>query len=78
MLERKCLVVYFKNPKALKELKKYGNLSYYHKKRRYAVLYVNQADSAKIMEQLKQQKFVRYIEESQLDQDVYKIDFDVK
>lgn len=78
MLERKCLIIYFKNPKALKDLKRFGNITYYHKKRRYVIIYVNQSEVTKITEQLKQLKSVRYVEESHLDQDAYKIDFDVK
>ncbi len=73
-----CLIIYFKNPKVLKDLKKIGNITYFHKKRRYAVMYVNQEETEKMIERIKQLKYVRNIEESALDQSQYEIEFNVK
>lgn len=78
MLKRMCLIIYFKNPKVLKDLKKIGNITYFHKKRRYAVMYVNQEETEKMIERIKQLKYVRNIEESALDQSQYEIEFNVK
>ncbi len=78
MLKRICLIIYFKNPKVLRDLKKIGNITYFHKKRRYAVMYVNQDETEKMIERIKQLKYVRNIEESALDQSQYEIDFNVK
>ena len=78
MLKRICLIIYFKNPKALKDLKKIGTVTYFHKKRRYAVMYVNQEDSAKTIERMKQLKYVKNVEESALDHNQYEIELNVK
>ncbi len=74
MQERKCLIVYFKNPKVLKRVKQHGNVSYFHKKRKYAVLYVNADEVEKVSSSLNQLRHVRRVELSQLDDSPYQID----
>ncbi len=77
MQNRKSLIVYFKSPRVLKRLKKLGNVSYYHKKRKYAVLYIDEAQLDKIQNKLNGLKHVRYVEISRLDDSPYKLDDDV-
>jgi|AntRauTorcE11898_2_1112593.scaffolds.fasta_scaffold00395_13 uncharacterized protein YlbG (UPF0298 family) len=67
MQSRKSLIVYFKSPKVLKKLKSLGNLTYYHKKRKYAVLYVNGDKIDTIMNDIKRLHHVKYVELSRLD-----------
>lgn len=71
MQERVSLIVYYKSPKALKQIQQHGNVTYYHKKRHYAVLYVDAADVEKTIKSLKSLRHIRYVEQSQLDQSAY-------
>ncbi|MFP4287098.1 MAG: DUF2129 domain-containing protein [Candidatus Izemoplasmataceae bacterium] len=64
MEERKTLVVYFRNPKIIKQLENLGHVSYFHKKRRYAILYVNASELETIKTQLEKQRHVRKVEYS--------------
>jgi uncharacterized protein YlbG (UPF0298 family) len=64
MLDRKTLVVYFRNPKVIKQLEHFGHVSYYHKKRRYAILYVNANELEQVKTQLEKQRQVRKVEYS--------------
>ncbi|TVP94730.1 MAG: DUF2129 domain-containing protein [Acholeplasmatales bacterium] len=66
MFDRKSVIVYFRNPKVLKHLKQYGNLAYYHKKRRYAVMYVDADALEKTMKQIQVIRNVRRVEVSPL------------
>ena len=74
MHERMSLIVYFNRPKVLKQIKRHGNLAYYHKKRRYAVIYVNAEDEQNVVDRLKKIRHVRKVEVSLLDRDMYHID----
>lgn len=78
MIERQSLIVYFRNVKSLKDIKKHGHLVYYHKKRKYAILYVNKDDVDQTMKSLKSLRNIKYVDQSYLDQSVYAIDFSVK
>lgn len=64
MLDRKTLVVYFRNPKIIKQLETLGHVSYFHKKRRYAILYVNAGELETVKAQLEKQRQVRKVEYS--------------
>ena len=66
MFERKSVIVYFRNPKVLKHLKSFGNLTYYHKKRRYAVIYVDAETLEKTMKKIQVIRNVRRVEVSPL------------
>ncbi|MFW5894656.1 MAG: DUF2129 domain-containing protein [Bacillota bacterium] len=72
MQPRKCLIVYFKSPKVLKRLKTYGNLTYYHKKRKYAVLYVDEEKMQETIDKIEKLHHVRKAEASRLDDTAYK------
>ncbi|MFP4077763.1 MAG: DUF2129 domain-containing protein [Bacillota bacterium] len=72
MQPRKCLIVYFKSPKVLKRLKSYGNLTYYHKKRKYAVLYVDEDKMQDTIDRIEKLHHVRKAEASMLDDTAYK------
>ena len=69
MLDRKSLIVYFRNPKIIKRLEQVGNVTYFHKKRRYAVVYVNADEIDKIKSELEKQRHVRKVEHSLLYED---------
>jgi uncharacterized protein YlbG (UPF0298 family) len=78
MVDRKSLVVYFRNPKAIKQLADFGEIKYYTKKGKYAILYLNKEDQGKVTEQLLNMKLVRKVEESLFENEEYKLEFDVK
>ncbi len=78
MTIRKCLIVYFRTPKAIKQIAEFGELKYYTKKGKYAVLYLDEDKVEAIKEKLNQLKLVRKVEESLLDNKEYKLEFDVK
>ncbi len=78
MVDRKSLVVYFKNPKAIKQMAEYGEIKYFTKKRKYAILYLNREDISKVTEQLLKLKLVRRVEESLFENKEYQLEFDVK
>lgn len=71
MQERQSLIVYFKNPKVLKRLNQYGHVRYYHKKRKYAVLYVDADQVEKLSDSILKLRHIRRIEPSLLDQSAY-------
>ena len=74
MLSRQSVIIYFRNPKVIKEISKHGHLQYYHKKRKYAVLYVDQNDVEKVTEKLVKLRHVRKVEPSHLDYSMYTLD----
>lgn len=78
MTNRKSLIVYFRTPKAIKQIAGFGELIYYTKKGKYAVLYLDEDKVEKTKEKLNQIKLVRKVEESLLDSKDYQLDFDVK
>lgn len=78
MVDRKSLVVYFRNPKAIKQIAEFGEVKYYTKKRKYAILYLNKKDLSKVTENLMKLKLVRKVEESLFENDEYRLEFDVK
>ncbi|QMS85525.1 DUF2129 domain-containing protein [Candidatus Xianfuyuplasma coldseepsis] len=78
MVKRKSLIVHFRSPKVVKQIERFASVSYYHKKRRYAVCYVNEADMEMVMAKLKKLKLVKKVEESLFETDEYTIDFNVK
>ncbi len=78
MVDRKSLVVYFRNPKAIKQLAEFGELKYYTKKGKYAILYLNKEDQGAVTEQLLKMKLVRKVEESLFENTEYQLEFDVK
>jgi len=74
MRNRKSIIVYFKSPRVLKRLKKIGNVAYFHNKRKYAVLYIDEERMEKIRKELEALKHVRRVEESLLDDSMYKVE----
>ena len=66
MLDRKSLIVYFRNPKIIKRLEQVGHVTYFHKKRRYAIVYVNADEVKKVKAELEKIRHVRKVEESLL------------
>jgi len=78
MVKRKSIIVHFRSPKALKQVEQITDVTYYHKKRRYAVCYVNETDLEATMNKLQALKLVKRVEESLFETTEYEIDFDVK
>ncbi len=78
MVDRTSLVVYFKNPKVIKHVASFGEIKYYTKKGKYAILYLNKKDVPSVTEQLKKIKLVRRVEETLFENDEYKLEFNVK
>jgi uncharacterized protein YlbG (UPF0298 family) len=78
MIQREAIIVYYKNPKLVKTIKNYGHLTYYHKKRHYAVVYINGEEKETIIKELRAIKGIKYVDESYLDQSVYAFDLDVQ
>ena len=78
MTNRKSLIVYFRTPKAIKQIAEFGELKYYTKKGKYAVLYLDEDKVEKTKEKLNQLKLVRKVDESLLESKEYQLDFDVK
>ena len=74
MRNRKSIIVYFKSPRVLKRLKKIGNVAYFHKKRKYAVLYIDEDRRDKVRKELESLKHVRRVEDSLLDDSMYKVE----
>ena len=75
MLKRKSLIVYFRNPKVLKQVEKHGEIKYFTKKKKYAVIYVNEEELQEKKKELQGLKLVRKVEESLLDTTEYQINF---
>lgn len=78
MVVRKSLVVYFNNPKAIKKIAEFGEIKYYTKKGKYAILYLNEIDQATVKEKLYRIKSVKKVEESLFENTEYQLEFDVK
>jgi uncharacterized protein YlbG (UPF0298 family) len=75
MLKRKSLIVYFRNPKVLKQVEKFGEIMYFTKKKKYAVIYVNEEELQEKKKELQGLKLVRKVEESLSDTTEYQINF---
>lgn len=78
MVKRKSIIVHFRSPKAVKDIEKITKVKYFHKKRRYAVCYLDENSMEQKMKELKQLKLVKRVEESLFETEEYNIDFDVK
>jgi len=78
MIKRTSVIVYFRSPKAVKQIEKIAPVNYYHKKRRYAVCYVNEAQKDAIIAQFQAMKLVKRVEESLFENDGYHLDMDVQ
>ncbi len=66
MHERTQIIVYFKTPKVLKRVKKVGNITYYHKKRRYAVVYIDTQDAESTIASLNELRHVKSVDYSRI------------
>ncbi len=67
--------MHFRTPKAVKQIEQHANVTYYNKKRRYAICYVNEEELKAKMKDLKALKLVRKVEESLFDTEEYQINF---
>lgn len=71
MLKRRSLIVYFRNPKVLKTIEKISEIKYYTKKKKYAVIYVNEDEVEQKTQELQAIKLVRRVEESLFETEEY-------
>lgn len=78
MVKRKSIIVHFRNPKAIKDIEKITDIAYYHKKRRYAVCYVDDEQKTDMIKKISSMKLVKRVEESLFETEEYNIDFNVK
>jgi len=78
MVSRVCLIVYFKTPRVLKKLKGITEVAYFHKHRRYAVVYVDKTEVEKVTAKFKELKAVKKVEESQFDMEQFDFNLNVK
>ncbi len=63
--ERQAIIIWLYTLKQLKQLRKFGNVTYVSKKMKYAYLYVDKADTQDIMTKLNRLHFVRSVELSE-------------
>ncbi|HLQ73975.1 MAG TPA: DUF2129 domain-containing protein [Bacillota bacterium] len=61
---RQGLIVWFQRRRNIKHLKRFGHLIYASKRRKYAVIYVNQSEVENVEEKLQKLPFVRKVEPS--------------
>jgi uncharacterized protein YlbG (UPF0298 family) len=78
VVDRKSYIVYFKTPRVLKRIKKMADVSYFNKKRRYAVIYVDEQNHKKVVNNINTLKHVKKVEESQFDMEQFQFDTNVK
>lgn len=78
MVKRRSIIIHFRNPKAVKEIEKIVPVHYFHKRRRYAICYVNETEKESVIEEIKKMKLVKRVEDSLVVTDEYNIDFNVK
>jgi len=76
--KRKSIIVYFRSPKVVKQIAEFGEIKYYTKKGKYAIIYLNADEVKNVSEQLEKLKLVRKVEESLQDDSEYQLDFSVK
>lgn len=69
MVKRKAMVVYFKSPKAVDEVKKYVNISYISKKLKYLVGYTDLNRYNKNKGIIKSLKGISHVEDSKFEVD---------
>ncbi len=66
MQERKSVIVHFRHKKALKKLNAFGHISYFHNKRRYAVIYIDAEHAEKTVADIEKLRHVKKVEISPL------------
>lgn len=65
MVDRKGIVIYFQNKKAIKSIKKYDiNITYVNEAGRYLTGYCDIEDYPKIKSELKRHRLIRKVDES--------------
>lgn len=64
IVKRQGLIVWFQHMKNIKHIKRYGNLVYVSRKRKYAVVYVNQDELEQIEQKLLKHSFVTKVDRS--------------
>lgn len=65
MIDRKGIVIYFQNPKVIKNIKKYDvNITYVNKAGKYLAGYIDASEFPKIKKELKKNRLIKKIEES--------------
>lgn len=78
MIKRTGLIIYFRNPKVLKQIEKISEIKYFTKKKKYALIYVNEEEVQQRIEEIRKLKLVRKVEESLFENTEYQLNFDVQ
>lgn len=60
--QRQGIIVYFRNMRQVRQLRRFGTVHYVSSRMHYAVLYVNQDQVDQTVNRLKKQRFVRRIQ----------------
>lgn len=58
LIERDNLIIYIKNPKYERQIRKFGHIVYSNRKERYVSMYIDKEDTEKILQQLEKLKYV--------------------
>lgn len=77
MINREPIIVYYKSPKLLKMIRDFGHITYFNKKRHYAVVYLNSEDKETAIKKLRAMRGIKYVDETHLDRDMYTFDLNV-
>ncbi|EKU46186.1 YlbG family protein [Staphylococcus massiliensis] len=64
LVQRENLIVFLKNMKHERQLRKYGHINYINKQKKYLSIYVNQDEVDTIVHKLMRLKYVKHIEGS--------------
>ena len=68
MIDRKGIVVFFQNKKAIKAVKKFDiNIAYVNEAGRYLTGYCNSEDFPKIKKELKKHRLIRKVDQSYIE-----------
>ena len=78
MHERKSVIVHFRHKKVLKKLNTFGHVSYFHNKRRYAVVYIDAENAEQTIEAISKLRHVKKAELSPLYEETQDETEDVK
>lgn len=71
MIERKSLIVYFKNKKALDDLGEKVNVAYISNKFNYAVIYADKSLANKLRSQLPNNKGIKSVMDSKVELETF-------
>lgn len=62
--KRQGLIIWYRNRRNIRQIRRYGHLLYTSRKMKYAVLYVNKIEMKEIEDKIKKLPFVKKVERS--------------